>query len=210
MKTYSRGANAQISTNFNSREFNCKCGKCKTTLIDTQLVNYLQLIRNHFGKPITINSGYRCADHNKAVGGASKSRHTLGQAADIVVVGVEPKEVAKYAESIGVKGIGLYDSFTHVDTRATKSFWLGHEQKPVASFGGAPNNPTNSEVTVSLPTLQRGSRGKYVGVLQALLGIAVDNEFGKNTEAAVKALQKKHGLSTDGIAGAKTWGAAFK
>lgn len=210
MKTYSRGANAQLSTNFNSREFNCKCGKCESTLIDTQLVNYLQLIRNHFGKPVTIDSGYRCADHNKAVGGASGSKHTLGQAADIVVNGVEPKEVAKYAESIGVKGIGLYDSFTHVDTRATKSFWLGYEQKYTESFGGAPSSQTSSAVTVYLPVLQRGSKGKHVGVLQALLGITADNDFGKKTEAAVKALQKKHGITESGKVDAKTWVAAFE
>lgn len=206
MKTYRREANEQLSANFNSREFNCKCGKCKTTLIDTQLVGYLQLIRNHFGKPVTINSAYRCAEHNKAVGGASKSKHTLGQAADIVVKGVEPKEVAKYAESIGVKGIGLYDSFTHVDTRAAKSFWVGYEQKHAESFCGAPG----SEITVNLPTLQRGSKGKYVGVLQALVGVTVDKDFGKKTEAAVKALQRKHGIGESGKADAKTWGAAFK
>lgn len=136
---YTRGKGEKLSTNFNSNEFDCKgasCG-CTTTKISKQLITYLQLIRNHFGKPITINSGYRCAKHNSAVGGAKASKHTLGQAADIVVSGVEPKEVAKYAESIGVKGIGLYDTFVHIDTRTAKSFWYGQGQEYRSTFNEA-------------------------------------------------------------------------
>ena len=93
-------------------------------------MNYLQQIRTHFGKPVHINSGYRCATHNKKVGGAKASKHATGQAADIKINGVAPSEIAKYAESIGVLGIGLYETnsdgyFVHIDTRTTKSFWYG-------------------------------------------------------------------------------------
>lgn len=123
MATYTRGSSIKLSSNFNSNEFDCKCGKCKKTIIDKKLINSLQLIRNHFGKPIIINSGYRCTEHNKAVGGVSNSQHTRGKAADIVVKGIEPREVAAYAASIGVNGIGVYKTFTHVDTRANKAFW---------------------------------------------------------------------------------------
>ena len=55
-------------------------------------------------------------------------------AADIVVKGVKPLEVARYTESIGIKGIGLYSSFVHVDTRTRKSFWYGHKQEYRATF----------------------------------------------------------------------------
>ncbi|MGN1342286.1 MAG: D-Ala-D-Ala carboxypeptidase family metallohydrolase [Bacilli bacterium] len=87
-------------------------------------------MREHFNAPITITSAYRCLTHNSRVGGATGSRHTKGDAADIVVKGVSPKTVAQYAESIGIKGIGLYETsadgfFTHIDTRTTKSFWYG-------------------------------------------------------------------------------------
>lgn len=215
MQTYYRENNTKLSANFTSREFNCKCGKCKTTLIDSQLVRYLQLIRNHFGKPVTLNSAYRCADHNRAVNGSGKSKHLTGQAADIVVRGVEPKEVAKYAESIGVKGIGLYDTFTHIDTRGTKAFWYGHEQEYRDSFINPSNSPTKPEVatvskiTIELPTLRKGAVNNYVNVLQALLGIFIDGVFGKDTEEAVKAYQKKNGLAADGVVGAKTWTELF-
>lgn len=139
IKTYKKDQKIKLSANFKSNEFACKGnGCCSTVLVDDKLVKYLQKIRDHFGKPVTINSGYRCAKHNKAVGGASGSRHTTGQAADIVVSGVKSKEVAKYAESIGVLGIGLYEgkdgNFVHVDTRTSKSFWYGHAQAKRTTF----------------------------------------------------------------------------
>ncbi len=48
------------------------------------LVKYvLDPVREHYGKPIRVNSGYRCPELNKAIGGAPTSQHTLGEAADI-------------------------------------------------------------------------------------------------------------------------------
>ena len=129
--TYKKGQGIKLSNNFTSNEFDCHgSGCCSSTLINPELVKYLQKIREHFNAPITITSGYRCLTHNSRVGGATGSRHTKGDAADIVVKGIAPREVARYAESIGVKGIGLYETsadgfFVHIDTRTTKSFWYG-------------------------------------------------------------------------------------
>ena len=113
-----------------------------------QLVEYLQKIRDRFGKPIIISSGYRCERHNRSVGGATASKHKAGMAADIMIAGVAPSEVAKYAESIGVKGIGLYETakdgyFVHIDTRVSKSFWYGQGQAYRSTFGGAPVESTS-------------------------------------------------------------------
>lgn len=149
VKSYKRKASTKLSKNFKVKEFSCKgksCG-CKETLIDDQLVEYLQKIRDHFGKSVTITSGHRCATHNRSVRGATSSRHIKGQAADIKVKDVAPREVAKYAESIGCLGIGLYETandgyFTHIDTRTTKSFWYGQAQAKRTSFGGAPKKAT--------------------------------------------------------------------
>jgi uncharacterized protein YcbK (DUF882 family) len=135
MAAYRRYREVRLSKHFTSLEFDCKGHKCcAMTLIDSLLITHLERIRNHFNAPVIINSGYRCAPHNRRVGGARSSRHLQGQAADIVVKGVKPREVAKYAESIGVKGIGLYDTFVHIDTRSSKSFWRGHQQDKVNSF----------------------------------------------------------------------------
>ena len=64
---------------------------------------------------------------NAAVGGAKYSQHLYGTAADIVVSGVAPKQVAEYAEKLmpNTGGIGIYSNFTHIDVRKTKSRWNG-------------------------------------------------------------------------------------
>jgi N-acetylmuramoyl-L-alanine amidase len=53
--------------------------------------------------------------------------------------------------------------------------------------------------------LRRGSRGKFVVILQNLLGLLADGVFGKKTEEAVIKKQKELGLKSDGIVGPNTW-----
>lgn len=140
--TISKKENKKLSENFNSREAHCKGkGCCSKTKYDGDLVAILQRIRDHFQKPVYINSWFRCPTHNKKVGGGSASYHLTGRAADIRVDGIDPLVVAQYAESIGVLGIGLYDNFVHVDTRSKKFYWKGHDEKPVAGFGGVVETP---------------------------------------------------------------------
>lgn len=143
--TYKKSDRIQLCKNFNSYEFRCGLGRpcsCQTTLIDKKLVEILQMIRDHWpGHAVHITSGYRCPAYNRSVSRATGSYHSKGMAADITVDGVVPREVAKYAESIGVLGIGLYETqadgfFVHVDTRTYKSFWYGQEQAPRTTFGG--------------------------------------------------------------------------
>ena len=118
----------QLSPAFRVREFRCRDGT-DTILIDEGLVVLLQCIREHFGKPVTITSGYRTAAHNRAVGGAVYSQHQYGRAADIRVSGVPVEQLAAYAETLlpGTGGIGRYPAkgFVHVDVRKAKSRWAG-------------------------------------------------------------------------------------
>ena len=67
--------------------------------LQTLCEKVLQPVREHFGKPVTVNSGYRCPKLNKAIGSSSKSQHTKGLAADIEIPGVSNKELAEYIES---------------------------------------------------------------------------------------------------------------
>ena len=91
VKTYKKGVATKLSTNFKSTEFDCHgSGCCSSTLIEEKLVDYLQTIRSHFNKPVKVSSAYRCIKHNKAVGGATSSRHMNGQAADIYIFLVPP------------------------------------------------------------------------------------------------------------------------
>lgn len=143
--TYNKAVSKKLSTNFNSTEFDCHGnGCCNSTQIDEKLVDYLQKIRDFFGKSVKINSGYRCKTHNSRVGGASRSNHMFGQAADIAVSGIKPIEVARYAESIGVLGIGVYSSFVHIDTRTNKYFWYDGGASNVSTFGTLQYKPAQT------------------------------------------------------------------
>lgn len=128
VKVYSKAKDGtkKLSENFKVNEFACSDGS-DPIFISPELVTVLQKIRNHFGKPITINSGYRTVTKNKAVDGAAYSQHLYGMAADITVKGVTPKMVAVYAETLlpNTGGIGIYNNFTHIDVRKTKSRWNG-------------------------------------------------------------------------------------
>ena len=114
---------------FSRSEFRCKCGKCGGFPVEPswELLEVLDKIREHFGAPVRVNSGIRGETHNKNVGGASKSQHLYGTAADIKVDGVSPTKVAEYAETLlpNTGGIGIYSTFVHVDVRKTKSRWKG-------------------------------------------------------------------------------------
>ena len=120
-----------LSKHFSRREFHCTgcspespCARGGIDTVHASLIPILEDIRTHFDKPITVNSGYRCSERNKAVGGAQNSQHLYGCAADIVVQGVPPSTVYAYLDNKGHPGgLGLYKSFTHVDVRRNKSRW---------------------------------------------------------------------------------------
>jgi peptidoglycan hydrolase-like protein with peptidoglycan-binding domain len=203
-----KGKDTKLSENFTSTEFDCNgSGCCTETIIDVDLVKYLQKIRTHFNKPLTITSAYRCKKHNAAVANASsQSKHMYGMAADFYISGVATTEIAKYAESIGVLGIGLYPAadgnFVHIDTRTTKSFWYGHAGAYRSTYGGG--NTTDADTV-----LNQGDKGDRVKKLQQDLKdlgykISVDSVFGKQTKAAVEQFQVDMGLSKDGIVGPAT------
>lgn len=110
--------NRFIAPNFRVKEFACKDGSDKI-LIDFHLAVILQSIRDHFNSPVNINSGYRTPAHDKAVGGSGSGYHTKGQAADIVVTGVDPLTVGLFAaELLGPRGgIEIGENYCHIDTR---------------------------------------------------------------------------------------------
>lgn len=121
------GANAmRITKNFNRSEFACNCaakGFAEDTSwcggeswVHRELVVRLQALRDHFNAPVTVTSGCRCPRYNEFVGGAPKSQHKRGTAADIVVQGTLPQDVAKAARDMGFYVLE-YSTFVHVDIR---------------------------------------------------------------------------------------------
>lgn len=139
VKEYTKRSNTQVGIYFNSNEFDCPCPECSKTLIDDNLVSLLDKLRGHFGKAINISSGYRCTAHNASLKNAApNSYHIYGKAADIAIAGIEASELAKYAEACGFKGIGLYSTYIHVDSRDNKkSFWYTDAWIPKTTFGGS-------------------------------------------------------------------------
>lgn len=121
------GKNRALSRHFSSSEFECKCKKerCNSSFIATELLDLLKDVRRYFGAPIKITSGYRCIIHNENVGGAVRSQHSQGNAADIQVIGVDPVKVQDYLEDQfpDTYGIGRYPTFTHIDVREKKARW---------------------------------------------------------------------------------------
>ena len=133
-----RDGDVQLSPHFRLGEFASKDGSDKV-LVDDDLVDLLEKIREAAGGAVTINSGYRSPEHNAAVGGVSSSQHLYGRAADIVVEGASPLLVGQIAEYYLDRrgGIGVYQTFTHVDTRAIRSRWDQRSGKQIV-VGGWP------------------------------------------------------------------------
>ena len=121
--------------NFRINEFVCRCG-CQMPVevqanIEALVNNVLDPVREAYGKPIYVNSGYRCPKHNEAVGGVPRSQHMLGQAADISLrlthstgsgqaYGLQD-ELMKLARIILLQGrfdqLIIYPTFLHVSYR---------------------------------------------------------------------------------------------
>jgi len=122
----------KLTVNFNREEFECSDGSEMPLEVFNnivQLAENLEVVRAHFGAPITINSAYRSPVYNRSVGGAVNSQHLGGKAADVVIDGVTPDEVADAIDfliEVGLMkegGLGRYDTFTHYDIRGTKARW---------------------------------------------------------------------------------------
>lgn len=112
-----------LSEHFSEKEFACRhCGKLPEQGISPILLNGLELLRSIVKRPIHVTSGYRCPDHNAAVGGVTNSQHVLGTAADIYVDGLPVHELASTCRKI-FDGVGVYeaDGFVHVDMRCDAS-----------------------------------------------------------------------------------------
>jgi uncharacterized protein YcbK (DUF882 family) len=114
----------KISKHFYRDEYECKCG-CEFDVVDIELNKIHEDIREYFGVPVTINSACRCKNHNMAVGGSQTSQHLLGKAGDTVVNGVTPLRIYQYLDVRypDALGLGLYDTFVHIDSRKRKARW---------------------------------------------------------------------------------------
>lgn len=121
-------------------------------------------------------------------------------------------------------GVNKHKKHAHVsvgngpDGRSTSNYdstasWDIDDMNSTPSKPTKPSKPsTGKKLGDKMPTLKRGSKGRAVKILQALLGVwgwkvSVDGTFGPQTERAVRAFQAKHAKPVDAIAGPVTWNA---
>ena len=105
---------------FKEKEFVCRCcGELPPYAkenIEALVENVLDPLRERYGKPIVVNSGYRCAKHNKEVGGVQNSQHMKGEAADIRPA--DANDLTRLRQIILANGkydqLIIYPSFLHV------------------------------------------------------------------------------------------------
>jgi peptidoglycan hydrolase-like protein with peptidoglycan-binding domain len=202
--TYKRGDKTALTKNFSRYEFDCPCG-CGTQMVDPELAEKLQRIRDVVGKKIKITSGYRCLKRNQDAGGGTNSRHRYGMAADwrLVDRSINPVALgiiaAQYFKAVGIY---WYDgcAIVHTDTRDAKATWLCDAPK---------HYPSTTYLKFILPTIRRGCTGDAnraaTKMLQRLLGLTPDGIFGEKTENALLKAQEKHKLAVDGICGPASW-----
>jgi uncharacterized protein YcbK (DUF882 family) len=115
-----------LTKNFSVAETACKCG-CNKCDMKPEFMAVLQHLRDIVGFPLHITSGYRCDKHNRAIGGASSSKHKEGIAVDIDTTSLTKDQRKTLIEAIklipAIKGVGIATSFIHIDTREFEAEW---------------------------------------------------------------------------------------
>jgi hypothetical protein len=97
----------KISPNFDLSEFTKSDYAIRNSISNTPAddiikkleilcVYVLESVREKFGKPVKVNSGYRGSALNKAIGGSESSQHCKGEAADIEIIGMDNRQLAKW------------------------------------------------------------------------------------------------------------------
>ncbi len=170
----------------------------KQILLNDDLITALDPIIEHYGKrPIfpTRNSIYAETGH------AAHSQHYKGNAADIIIEGVTPLDLAQFAEILGMGGIGFYKDSTkhiHIDVRRAKArWWMRTSDSRTPGFGGVSvvfalthRSPAIREIQSALNA--RGER------------LLIDGVYGHNTAEAVKRFQRYARIPQDGRYGPGT------
>ena len=121
----------KLTKNFSLEEFECRCGCKMPDFVRKNVENLaenLQVLRDVVGR-LDLTNAYRCKEHNADVGGSTNSQHLLGKAADVKSKTIKPNEMAQTvddlmkSENFELGGIGIYNTFTHVDIRGTRARW---------------------------------------------------------------------------------------
>jgi zinc D-Ala-D-Ala carboxypeptidase len=139
--------------NFGPAEIACRgTGKL---LVNELALDKLQALRDRLGKPLIVCSAYRSPEHNRAVGGATCSKHLDGVAFDIAMANHDPVAFEAAAREVAFLGFGFYprSGFIHVDLGPTRQWG---ERFPVRATAFAEETPPAREVLADSRTMKRG------------------------------------------------------
>ncbi len=125
---------AQDIKYFRANEFRCR--HCGEILIESRVIEILEGLRKHLGKPVVITSAYRCRVHNKRIGGVPNSAHVKGYAVDIRCTNsLDRQKILEFLIKEGVQRIGIHSRFIHFDLDSKKPsprVWLYGKRRHVA------------------------------------------------------------------------------
>ncbi len=207
----------KLSANFSVREFTTSGGvSADIARIDPRLVECIQRLRDHLGKPVTITSGYRSWKRNKKIYAQRKkkpthSQHCGGRAVDIKIKGMNGLEIGRSAiDACGPDiGIGLGLNFAHIDVRGHAEAWdYGDAQsgwiKEIKNYQQARGGKRQASPRAAQPP------GDLVRFAQRVLNAAEgerlkeDGVLGKLTRSALERFRRKHNLGAGGVIDDKT------
>ncbi len=166
--------------NFSPAEIACRgTGQLK---LHPEALDKLQVLRDRLGKPLIIRSAYRSPEHNRAVGGAPRSKHMDGAAFDIAMANHDPAAFEAAAREVGFLGFGFYprSGFMHVDLGPARSWG---ERFPVRPTAFAEETPPAREVLAESRTM-KGSGAAGVATIGAA-GVEVAREVLAEAQAEI-------------------------
>ncbi|MFC4623966.1 YcbK family protein [Daeguia caeni] len=166
--------------NFSPAEIACRgTGKL---LVNEPALDKLQALRDRLGKPLIVRSAYRSPAHNRAVGGAPRSKHMDGTAFDIAMSNHDPVAFEAAARAVGFLGFGYYprSGFMHIDLGPARQWG---ERFPVQATGFAAETAPAREVLADSRTM-KGSGAAGAATLGAV-GVEVAQSVLTETQSAI-------------------------
>ncbi|GAA0650931.1 hypothetical protein GCM10009424_29880 [Sphingomonas ursincola] len=150
--------------------------------INEEALDKLQALRDRLGKPLIVRSAYRSPAHNRAVGGAPRSKHMDGTAFDIAMANHDPVAFEAAARAVGFLGFGYYprSGFMHIDLGPARQWG---ERFPVRATAFALETAPVREVLADSRTM-KGSGAAGVATLGAA-GVEVAQNVLAETQTAI-------------------------